>query len=133
MVLTSKTHWRLVDESVSKGHMKKIIMDGKEIGSVHYQSLRSLTTSVLEDLDDDEAEVMFPLFKNYQMQNGYYIHEINIKPANQHKGIGTEVMTFLKKTINAPILLYSLADAECFWEKIGFHNLESYYYSWEPQ
>lgn len=133
MMLLSQSHWKLVDEPVSKGHLKKIILDEKEIGSIHYQSLRSLTTALLEDLDDEEAEVLYPLFKDFQMQDGYYIHELTITPAYRNQGIGAEVMGYLKKIINAPILLYSLADAECFWEKNGFQNIESYYYSWSPE
>lgn len=132
MVLLSQTDWKLVDEPSSNGYLRKIVLNGEEIGRIHYQSLRLLSTAILDDVDDDEAEVMYPLFKDYQMRAGYYIHDITIHPLHRNKGIGSQLIAFLKQKTQAPILLYSLADAQCFWERMGFEQRESYYYTWEP-
>lgn len=131
MKLLSKTDWTLVDVPMENVRFKKIIYKGEEIGGFCYQSLRSLGVGVLDDLDMDESEIMYPLFKELQMKDGYYIHEISIAEAFQGKGIGQEIIEQFIDGGHTPVLLYSLADAEGFWERLGFKRRESYYYTWE--
>lgn len=122
----------LVNESVSSGTLQKIFYEGVEVGFVSYLPLILTNTSILEDLDSDEAEVMYPLFFRLQFDRGYYLSELEIKREFRSQGIGEKVVRLLQKRWDTPILIYSLATAEEFWEKLGFKKIESYYYTWEP-
>jgi GNAT superfamily N-acetyltransferase len=57
------------------------------------------------------------------------LEDLFVKEEFRGKGHGTKFVEELKKQ-GEPIVLYSLFEAEEFWDKQGFKNVISYVYIW---
>lgn len=109
------------------------ILNGETIvGTMILKEMRGLNTSILDDVDVEEEEYIYPLYLDLVEQNAWYLESIEIKEEYQFGGIGQQVIGDLQKE-NRSIFLYSLADAEPFWEKMKFENICGYYYAWQPK
>lgn len=130
LLIKPLTEPRLVAEKDSQQQSR--IMIGKDVvGTITLRNAIDLTASVLDDVCEEEMDVIYPAFRQLQAKNAYYLDEIIIHEEQRGRGIGQDVMADLFRQ-NRPILLYSLADAEEFWEKMNFENICGYYYVWNP-
>lgn len=79
-------------------------------------------------------------YENVRPEDGYdfsplenidaiLIEDIFVKEEYRGQGHGTMLVNELKKQ-GKPIVLFSLIEAESFWEKQGFTNLFSFIYVW---
>lgn len=72
--------------------------------------------------------------KKYEKLNSVLLKNIYIHPSYQRNKLGTKVVkSIIKEYINIPIILYSLADAEDFWEKMNFEHLVDFVYVYEEK
>ncbi|MFC0273583.1 hypothetical protein ACFFIX_19515 [Metabacillus herbersteinensis] len=78
------------------------------------------------DIYEVEDEYDFTLFESIE---AILLENIEIKEEFKGLGYGTKFVEELKLQ-EKPIILYSLFEAEGFWEKQGFKNCFSYIYVW---
>lgn len=117
---------------VEKAFLNHIQWNQEMVGTISWRNLKELNRSILDDVYEDEWDVIYPVFDKLKKQNAIYLDEIRIKEEFQGKGIGQQVIGDLLNE-NRPVLLYSLADAEEFWEKMKFEHICGYYYAWQPE
>lgn len=101
------------------------------VGLMKLRDLSGMGFNQLDDVYEDEIELIQPHFLRLQKKNAYYLDEIIINEEWRNQGIGQQVIGNLLKE-KRPVLLYSLADAEEFWEMLSFENIFGYYYMWNP-
>ena len=115
----------------SKGQVgagyKKIVIDGQEVGEMRFQSLRTLSSDVLADVSDEDAEILFPMFMRCKMDDGIYIQDFVIYE-NDKTTISRVLSTF--KLTNRPILFHSLSQDEQLYQKLSFKNICPCYYGY---
>ena len=110
-----------------------IMLNDKTVGRVTMSKLSDINSSILDDVDiEEEGDILYPLFKRIQKENGLYLDEIEVNEEYQGMGIGQQIIGDLLKK-NRPILLYSLSEAEDFWLKMNFEQVCGYYYVWQAQ
>lgn len=109
----------------------QIMLNGKSVGRVTIDKLSDINCSILDDVDmEEEWDILHPLFKRIQQENGVYLDVIAIDEEYQGMGIGQQIIGDLLKQ-NRPVLVYSLSEAEGFWLKMKFKNVCGYYYVWQ--
>lgn len=110
-----------------------IMLEYKTVGTIILRNLREVNTSILDDVDvEEEGHIIYPLFELLKKENGLYLDEINLKEEYQGMGIGQHIIGNLLKS-GRPVLVYSLAEAEAFWEKMKFEHVCGYYYVWQAK
>lgn len=112
---------------------RKILWQGQEVGICFYQPLRCLTVRILDDLTDDECEIMYPLFFDYQAQDGYYVHNLTLYEGLLIEGKEQEIMKNFVNGMTSPILTCGLPYEKSFLTSIGLKSMESDYYGWSPE
>lgn len=121
---------RLVSDKESL-QQKRIMRGSEVVGTITLKNAIELNASILDDVLEEEMDVLYPAFRQLQVENAYYLDEIIIHEEERGRGIGQDVMAMLFRQ-KRPILLYSLSEAELFWEKLNFKNICGYYYVWNP-
>lgn len=134
MVISNKTSVSVIPV-MDCPHHYDLMLEDKKIGIMVLKRLRDLNTSILDDINDDEneGEILYPLFHSLSFSDGLYLDEITIEEEYRGQGYGTQIIGDLLSRSTRPILLYSLAEAEDFWEKMNFEHVASYYYVWQQE